>query len=131
MKLVVIWLGGESSDLFQGKGSLHCHYWFHRAGNFVHVISFATITFTSVLSGFMVGSLLFFCHINSSMPSKLHTKLMKGKAGTLSPKKQARKATRRARAHATRQDLGLIVTETIHDYEVLPGYQSLLLDGIY
>ena len=46
---------------------------------------------------------------------------MKGKVGPLSPKKQARKVIRMARAHAPRQDLGLAVTEEqFMDFEVLP-----------
>ena len=55
------------------------------------------------------------------MPSRLITKLRKGKAGTLSHKKQARKAVKRARAHAAKQDQGLVVTEDqFMDHEVLP-----------
>ena len=35
--------------------------WFHQAGNFLRVTSFATTTLISVLSGFMAGSLSLFC----------------------------------------------------------------------
>ena len=54
------------------------------------------------------------------MPSKLNIKSLKGKAGTLSPKKQARKGVRRACVHASRQALDLMVTEEqFMDFEVL------------